>query len=163
MTSFPDSLPSWLLEPPPAPRSGGGGASLAGRFVAGLGRFLEEAFAAEALTGRRGLLQSLDPRAKLVGLVALVVAAALSTSLAALLVLLAAGVALVLLSRLDVRGFATRAWLVIPLLTLLVALPATTSWVTPGPALVHLWGSGSLARAPVFRWRRGWWFASAPP
>ena len=145
MGTSPDSLPSWLLpEPPAPPAAAGGGASLTGRFVAGLGGFVQRTMAGDALAARRGLLQGLDARAKLLGLAALIVTAALTTSITGLLLLLAVGVALVLLSRLDVPGFAARAWLVVPLFTLAVAAPAATSWVTPGPVAVPLWGSASL-------------------
>jgi cobalt/nickel transport system permease protein len=141
------TLPSWLLRPQPAlPAAGRSGVSFLSRFVLGIGRFLEEAFAGEALSARSGLLQGLDARAKLVGLLALIVAAALSTEIVALLVLFAAGVILILLSRLDLGKFALRAWLVVPVFTLIIALPAMTSWVTSGEAVVHLWGSGSVTQ-----------------
>jgi len=147
MTSTTDNLPSWLLEPQPAPPAAGrSGVSFLSRFVLGIGHFLEEAFAGEALSARPGLLQGLDARAKLVGLLALVVTAALSTDIVALLALLAAGVALIPLSRLSLRAFALRAWTVVPVFTLIIALPATTSWVTPGEALVPLWGGGSVTQ-----------------
>ena len=145
MPAAPHDLPDWLLAPPPAPPPAGrSGVSFLSRFVVGVGHFLQEAFAGEAMSARPGLLQGLDPRAKLIGLIALVVTAALTTDLAGLLVLLAAGIALVVLSRLDIGGFALRAWLIVPGFTLLIALPATTSWVTPGPEVVPLWGSGSI-------------------
>jgi len=139
------ALPAWLRQPQAAPPAAGrSGVSFLSRFVLGLGHFLEGAFAGEALSARPGLLQSLDARAKIIGLLGLVVTAALATDLAALLLLLAAGVALIPLSRLEFRRFALRAWLVVPLFTLLIALPAITSWVTPGDAVIPLWGSGSI-------------------
>ncbi len=140
-----EALPAWLLLPQaPPPAAGRSGVSFLSRFVQGMGRFLEEAFAGEALSARPGLLQGLDARAKIVGLLALVVTAALTTDLTALLLLLASGVALIPLSCLEFRRFALRAWLVVPVFTLLIALPATTSWVTPGDAVIPLWGSGSI-------------------
>jgi cobalt/nickel transport system permease protein len=148
MTSDTDTLPFWLLQPQAAaPAAGSSSVSFLSRFVQGLGHFLEEAFAGEALSVRPGLLQGLDARAKLVGLLALLVTAALSTNIWALLVLLAAGVALVPLSRLNVGRFALRAWTVVPVFTLIIALPAMTSWVTPGAVVVHLWGGGSITSA----------------
>lgn len=139
------ALPAWLLQPQtPPPAAGRGGVSVLSRFVMGLGRFVEDAMAGDAFSARPGLLQALDARAKLVGLLALLVTAALTRDLAGLLVLLAAGVALVPLSRLSLPRFALRAWLIVPLFTLVVALPATTSWVTPGEAVIPLWGGGSV-------------------
>ena len=140
-----NDIPAWLLQAPPAPPPAGrSGVSFLTRFVVGAGHFLEEAFAGEALSVRPGLLQGLDPRAKLIGLVALVVVAALTTDLAALLVLLTAAILLAVLSRLDLKRFALRAWLVVPVFTLIIALPAMTSWVTPGPEALPLPGSGSI-------------------
>lgn len=141
----PPDLPGWLLEPPPAPR-GGGGTSALSRFVLGLGTFIEHALAGDAVSARHGLLQSLDPRAKVAGLLALIVVTALARDLAVLLGLLALGLVLLVLSRVGLRRFMARAWLV-PLFTLVVALPATTSWVTPGEPVFALWGSGSVTRA----------------
>ena len=68
------------------------------------------------------------------GLLALVVTAALTTDLTALLLLLASGVALIPLSCLEFRRFALRAWLVVPVFTLLIALPATTRCASPPPS-----------------------------
>ena len=144
-TRPPEALPTWLLRPQEAPPAAGrSGVSFLSRFVLGIGRFLEEAFAGETLSARPGLLQGLDARAKLIGLLALVVTSALTTDLAALLVLLAVAVALIPLSRLEFVRFALRAWIVVPVFTLIIALPATTSWVTPGEAVIPLWGSGSI-------------------
>ena len=113
-----EALPAWLLRSQPAPPAAGrSGVSFLSRFVLGLGRFLEEAFAGEALSARPGPLQGLDARAKIIGLLALVVTAALTTDLAALLLLLAAGVALIPLSHLEFRRFAVRAWVVVPVFT----------------------------------------------
>ena len=79
-----EALPAWLLLPQaPPPAAGRSGVSFLSRFVQGMGRFLEEAFAGEALSARPGLLQGLDARAKIVGLLALVVTAALTTDLTA--------------------------------------------------------------------------------
>jgi cobalt/nickel transport system permease protein len=147
MISDHDTLPLWLLEAtaaPPPPAQGRSGISILSRFVLGIGHFLEEAFAGEALSARPGLLQGLDVRAKLIGLLALIVTAALSTDIRALLLLLAVGSALIPLSRLNLGAFALRAWTIVPVFTLIIALPATTSWVTPGDPVVNLWGDGAL-------------------
>jgi cobalt/nickel transport system permease protein len=144
-TRDPSGLPGWLLRPQSAPPPAGrSGISFVTRLVTGLGRFLEEAFSGDAQAARPGLLQGLDAPAKVAGLLALVVTAALTTRIAALLLLLAVAVALIPLSRLHVARFALRAWLVVPLFTLVVALPATTSWVTSGETVLPLWGSGSI-------------------
>src|ERR1700694_4238920 len=66
----------------------------------------------EECARQRGLLQALDPRVKLVGLLALVVAAALSRRLAVIGGLFALGIVLAVASRLSLWGLAKRVWLV---------------------------------------------------
>jgi cobalt ECF transporter T component CbiQ len=100
--------------------------------------------ATDASSDSGGLLQRLDPRLKLVGLVALLLAAVLVHHLAALLALFAIALIFIVLSRLGLARFALRAWAFVPLFTLAIALPAMTSWVTPGRPLLHLWSGGAI-------------------
>lgn len=98
---------------------------------------------ADELARRPGLLQRLDPRVKLVTLLALIVTAALATRITVLGVLLVVAVALVLASRLGLGRFALRAWTFIPLFTALIMLPAIFGVVTPGRPLLTLWSHGA--------------------
>jgi cobalt ECF transporter T component CbiQ len=98
---------------------------------------------ADELARRPGLLQRLDPRVKLVTLLALIVTAALATRMTVLLVLLALAVVLVLASRIGLRQFAVRAWLFIPLFTAAIMAPAIFNIVTPGHAVLTLWSHGA--------------------
>jgi cobalt ECF transporter T component CbiQ len=142
-----DTLPAWLTRPQdPPPPAGRSGVSFLTTLVAGVSRFVEDAFAGDALSERHGLLQALDARAKIAGLLSLVVTAAFSSSLGALVLLLAGAVALIPLSRLSLRRFVVRVWLFVPLFTLVAVLPSATSWVTPGEPVVDLWGAGSVTR-----------------
>ncbi len=145
-------LPAWLLAksaPPPAPPAGRRRAHFLEKLLAGLARFVEHAFSGEAISAKSGLLQRLDPRFKLVGLLGLIVAAVLVRHLASLLLLLAVVVALVVASRIGVRRFVLRAWIFIPLFTLAIVLPATTSWVTPGKPLLTFWRDQHIALGPI--------------
>ncbi len=142
-------LPAWLL----APAGVGGPAGPArprrsrrlftDRLLGTLAAWVERAVTSDELARRPGLLQRLDPRVKLVSLLALVVIAALSTKMSVLLGLLALAVALVPASRIGLRRFAARAWLFIPLFTALIMLPAIFSIVTPGRAVLTLWSHGA--------------------
>jgi cobalt/nickel transport system permease protein len=154
-----DVVPAWMLEPPVAPRAAGTRRSFLGRFAGGLGHFVERAFAAESASAQPGLLQRIDPRVKLISLLGLVLVTVLVGRLTSLAALLAFAVALVVLSRIPLRRFAVRAWLFVPLVTAAIVLPAMTSWVTPGHALVTLWRSPAPASPP----RRASCSASAPP
>jgi cobalt/nickel transport system permease protein len=142
-------VPAWLLAPPAA--AGLAQASQAhrarrafsSRLLHTLAAWLERAMSADELARRRGLLQRLDPRVKLVTLMAFIVTAALAVRLSVLAVLLAVAVALVLSSRLGLRRFALRAWTFIPLFTALIMLPTLFGVVTHGPALVTFWSHGA--------------------
>ncbi len=86
-----------------------------------------------------GLLQRLDPRAKVVGLLGLVVAGAFLRTIPALLVLYALSLVLAAASRLSVRFFLKRVWLFVPIFTGIVLIPATLSVVTGGHVVLVLW------------------------
>lgn len=97
---------------------------------------MERALYAEELAHADGLLQKLDPRVKLVGLLALIVAAALSRSILVILGLFALALAMAILSRVPFRTLATRVWVGVLLFTGVIALPAIV--LTPGQALYRL-------------------------
>ncbi len=140
--------PAWLLgesNAPPAPTSQR--RPVIERLLGGVAHVVELAMAADASSTRDGLLQGLDPRVKLVGLLALLLAAALVHHLAALLALLLVALIFIFLSRRGLGRFARRAWVFAPLFTLAIIVPATTSWVTPGQPLIHLWGGGAVTSA----------------
>jgi cobalt/nickel transport system permease protein len=118
------------------PRPGRGRASVIEKTLADLSNTLEQSLFAEDIARRPGLLQSLDPRAKIVSTLALLIAVGLSRSLIVLLGLY--GVALVLAwrSAVPLGFFVKRVWLFMPFFTGLIALPAL--FITPGPAWLSL-------------------------
>lgn len=103
------------------------------RNLAGLHAAMERALYAETSAASRGLLQSIDPRVKVVGLIALVVASALSARLWTLAAILALGTALAALSRISPRALAARVWAPVFLFSGAIALPAL--FLTPGAPL----------------------------
>ncbi|HNP73841.1 MAG TPA: cobalt ECF transporter T component CbiQ [Kouleothrix sp.] len=116
-------------------------ASFVERTIAGLAEAMERALYAEELAKANGLLQQLDPRVKVVGLLALLVAAALARNILVILGVFALALALALLSRVPLRTLATRVWLGALLFTGTLALPAI--FITPGQV---------LARVPLLGW-----------
>jgi len=111
-----------------------------GKTVRGFSEALTQTLVAEDSAHGRGLLQALDPRVKLVGLLALVVAAALSRKLAVMAALFGLGIVLALASRLSLWSLAKRVWVVAFGFTFMIAAPAL--FLTPGVAVYRL---GSLA------------------
>ena len=106
------------------------------RTVDGLLRVMDRAVEAEAGAARPGILQSVDPRVKLAGLLSLVAAVALSYRLEVIAALLVVGLALSVLSQVRLLALVSGAWLVAVSLSLALALPAL--FLTPGPAVAEL-------------------------
>lgn len=103
------------------------------RTLEGFASALGQALAAEQTARLPGLLQALDPRVKLCGLLALLLTAALSHRLLPLGALFVLGVVLALASRLNLIALCKRVWLVAFAFTALIALPAL--FLTAGPVL----------------------------
>ena len=97
---------------------------------------MEHAFYAEQTARADGLLQRVDPRVKLVGILALVAAAAASRSFAVIAGLLAIAIALAALSHVSFGVLLKRVWIAVLLFTGVIALPAP--FVTPGLVIWHL-------------------------
>jgi cobalt ECF transporter T component CbiQ len=110
----------------------------------------QEVFA-ERAARRPGFLQSLDARAKLLSLVALLVAASFLHHLPSLWLLAAAVAAAAGLSRLGVRTLLNRVWWFLPAAFALIAIPAAFSFVTPGDPLVVLCRGAGSAQIAITR------------
>jgi cobalt ECF transporter T component CbiQ len=104
--------------------------------VRGLSAAMEQSLFAEEQAQAKGLLQPIDPRVKVIGLLSLVFAAALSRSLIVILGLFVVVIILALLSRIHIRTLATRIWIPALLFTGVLALPAI--FITPGVPLFRL-------------------------
>jgi cobalt ECF transporter T component CbiQ len=91
---------------------------------------------AEAMAASRGVLQRVDPRAKVAGLLGPIVAAALSRRLDTIAWLLAVAILLALASRLSLARLLRWVWWPALLFTGTIALPAV--FLTPGSAAFSL-------------------------
>jgi cobalt ECF transporter T component CbiQ len=91
---------------------------------------MERALYAEELAQANGLLQCLDPRIKVVGILALVIAVAMAHKLWVIGAVFACAVLLAVSSRIPLASLARRAWLPVLLFTGIIALPAPL--VVPG-------------------------------
>jgi cobalt ECF transporter T component CbiQ len=107
------------------------------RTLAGLIAASEYAASAEQLASARGALQRVDPRVKVAGLFALVIAAAAARNLRAVGWLFAAALLLAALSHIRVARLAAWVWAPVLFFTGTIALPAL--FLTPGRA-VAAWG-----------------------
>jgi cobalt/nickel transport system permease protein len=120
-----------------------GGRSFARKAATSVGRAAMEIIENEEIATRPGLLQRLDPRAKLLTLLLFAITASLVHSAGVLLALVGLTLTLAAASRVSVTSFARKVWSSAGLLVLLLALPATTQLITPGHVVVPL-GAVSL-------------------
>ena len=104
--------------------------------ISGASGFLQQAMFSDDVAAERGLLQRIEPRAKLLGLLGLLVAAALVRHIPVLLALYAGTLLVAAASRLSLSFFVKRVWLFIPVFTGIVVLPATFSFITHGHIVV---------------------------
>ena len=96
----------------------------------GFARVLSRAMMSEELARRRGLLQALDPRVRVVGLFSLVLAVTLSKKISVVAALFVLGIVIAMFSQVSLLVLAKRVWLVVLGFTGVIAIPAT--FVTPG-------------------------------
>src|SRR5512136_11829 len=77
----------------------------------GIFSFFQESFETESFSSRRGILQSLDPRVKLVSILALVFALSLTRDLRVLLAVYLVELAFSYASKIEISFFIKRVWL----------------------------------------------------
>ena len=110
------------------------------RTLASLTDAMEYSLAAEDLAHRDGLLQNLDPRVKMAGIVVWIVAAVSARSLWVILGLFSGGLILAFFSRVPVTTLAKRVWIPVLIFSGAISLPAL--FLTPGRVLGRTPGLG---------------------
>ncbi len=114
-------------------------ASYLDKTISGGAGLLRQVMFSDDLASRGGLLQRIDPRAKILAMLAVLIAAGLLRNIPALVALYAVSLGIAALSRVPLGFFIKRVWLFIPIFTGIVVLPATLSIVTPGDVVLQLW------------------------
>ncbi len=140
------SLPVWLSAAGAADNEGSWAPRRSGRRTeAFLDRTLAEfahvtrhAVFAEEVARRDGFLQRLDPRVKLGGFIALVLAVAVARSPVTLVLVTLLSLAGAARSRVPAGFLVKRVWVVVAVFAGVMALPATLNVVTPGVAALRL-------------------------
>ena len=117
------------------------------RTLAGLSEAVERDLLTQELASLTGPLQALDPRSKVVAAAIIVVTTSVIAHLPVLVALYAVVLAVGLGARLPASILVRRVWLVLPLFTVAVAVPAIFSLVTPGPAVLSFGRLGSTELA----------------
>jgi cobalt/nickel transport system permease protein len=106
------------------------------RTIASLHQAVERSLFAEQADEKRGLLQALDPRVKLFGMLLLIAAAATARQILVILGLLAVAVVTAALSGIQFRVLVTRVWIGAFVFSGLIVLPAV--FITPGRAIYRV-------------------------
>jgi cobalt ECF transporter T component CbiQ len=112
------------------------GGNFLDRLAGGLVHAMDHALDADDLSRRDGLLQRLDPRVKLAGLLTLIVVVVMVKSLLVLGGLFLVGIALALPSHMALSRLVKQIWLRVLAFTGLIALPAI--FLVPGTVVVRL-------------------------
>ena len=142
--TVPAGAPGWLLraEPGLCP-CGCIGVRRRGSFVEktlnSSAALLRQVMFSEDLAARPGVLQRLDPRVKLIGMLVLLIAVAIVHHIPVLVGAYALTLALAATSGVPLGFFVKRVWLFVPIFTGIVVLPATLSIVTPGEVVLTMW------------------------
>jgi cobalt/nickel transport system permease protein len=106
------------------------------RSIRGALSFLKESVFADEYASQKGLLQSLDPRIKVLTFLLFLIQILLTTNILILVCLYALCLLLTLWSKINMGFFLKRTWIFIPLFSLMIAIPALFHVVTPGDPLM---------------------------
>jgi cobalt/nickel transport system permease protein len=143
-------LPDWMEEACAAPPAPGYARARKKSFVKktldGIFGFFEETVTSEEFSYRKGLLQGLDPRAKLISAIALIVALSITGDLRVLLIAYALTLLFAFASQIGVWFFIKRVWFFIPIFAGIIALPMIFNVFVPGDPLIALPGTLTITR-----------------
>jgi cobalt/nickel transport system permease protein len=101
-------------------------------------RVAEQSFFSEEYANRRGLLQGLDIRYKIVSFLFILVVISLLHRPESLWILYGASLVLAAFSRIPLQFIVKRVWLFVPLFTAIIVLPSLLNIVTPGDPVAVL-------------------------
>ncbi len=145
---------------------GRGSAGFLDKTLFAVARITEQSLFSEAYARKRGLLQSLDVRIKLISFLGIIIAVSFLHQVHSLWIAYGVSIVLAVVSRVPVGFFQKRIWLFVPLFTAATALPAVLNVITPGdPVLVlytlksaHTWGPYTIP-AEISVTQQGLWGA----
>ncbi len=139
-------IPEWMMEtqggrfdPPPAfERRTRGRASFVKKTIDGVFKFFQEALITESFAKKDGLLQSLDPRVKLLSILAIVFAISVTGDIRLLSAVYLLTLLFARLSQIGIFFFIKRVWLFVPFFAGVIVIPVTLNVFLPGDPLFHI-------------------------
>lgn len=142
-------IPQWLsMDNPALPASSGRGAHpFLERTIRGAAVFAAATFLNEDTARRDGFLQRIEPRFKLLAILSLMVCVSLIRSPWTAWGVYILTIPAARLSRVDIPFFLKRVWLVLPLFTAPVVIPAIFNFVIPGEPI---WTAAHLGHIRTF-------------
>jgi len=112
--------------------------------------FFEECLVNDNIARRKGLLQSLDPRVKLVSMIALIFAVAMTHDIRLLAIVYLLTLIGAYLSKVEIGFFLKRVWVFIPIFAGIIMIPILFNVFTPGDTLVTVATLGQNAHVGPF-------------
>lgn len=147
-----NDVPAWLLgkNPDPLPVKKRARKAFLTNTIQGFSRVFQNEIFCEKFVTRKGYLQMIDPRVKLVSLLLFMLFCALGQNLATLILLALVSFTFALLSELDARTYFRRVWLILPVIVLILSLPAATNLVSKGKPFLFLFRPHELRSLASF-------------
>jgi len=108
------------------------------RSIRGTLAFFKEAIFADETASRHGVMQSLDPRFKMMSILLLILLVLFTRRMAVLGILYLLCLSLAALSQIRLGFFLKRTWIFIPLFSVMIAIPALFSFVSPGKTVISV-------------------------
>lgn len=147
-------IPDWMKVTDTAPCTCSAPAGGRGNFIKktldGVFSFFQESFVTGEIAERDGLLQSFDPRAKLISILILVFSISMTKDLRILILFYGTTLIAAYLSRIGLIFFIKRVWLFIPIFTGVIAIPMIFNIFIAGDVLFPLFQLGAGAHIGPF-------------
>jgi len=118
--------------------------------ISGILHFFEESLISEEYARRKGLLQSIDPRVKLVSILILIFAVSMTQDIWVLLVVYFLTIFFAYSSKIELSFFMKRVWVFVPIFAGIIMIPIMFNIFLPGTALVTLVYLGNGAHLGPF-------------
>lgn len=106
--------------------------------VAGIGSLLLQVIFTQEVSQKKGYLQSLDPRVKVISLIILLLTVNLVHKFLSLVLIYVFILFLAIVSSIPMKFFLKRVWLFLPFFTGIIVFPLIFNIVTPGTTLLEL-------------------------
>jgi cobalt/nickel transport system permease protein len=141
-------IPDWLAQdsssvPLTAPHHQGR-SGFVEKTIGNAAHFLRDTMVSESVARRSGLLQAIDPRVKLITLLAIIISVSIMRSPLTIWGVYGFTLVLAVASSVSLLFFIKRVWLFIPLFSAVIVIPALFNVVTPGEPI---WTVFHLARS----------------